>query len=218
MRRQLTSISYLLSGFLFVSATLQAGLIYEFDDLNGNPTATFSTSIGSTVDVRVYLKETPGTSFLADEELFGASVRVTFNSPSGIAAVLNDTDIFPNPGFSDLSPPPSVSAIDAGFTGSVGLDPFLTVDANNRIFLGMFRFTGQSVGTVNLSALDRDSGSDDTITGQGTVLDSLINSGSATLSVNSLAAVPEPSSLLLMSLAIPWIAARRYLISKNSWS
>ncbi len=177
-----------------------AGLIYEFNDFAGTPTTTFTTTIGGTVDISVYLKEV-GTTVLFDEELFGASLRVTFDSPGGIAGVQNVSDIFPNVGFTDLTPGASISAIGAGFTGSVGLDPFLTPDGANRIFLGTFRFTGLSAGSVDLFALDRDLLSDDTVTGLFTILDGSIGSGTAQLTVTA-SAVPEPSSCMVLIVAI----------------
>lgn len=186
-----------------------AGLMYGFADATGAPETSFQVGVGGTVDVRVYLKETAGTSFLT-EDLFSASVRVTFDSPSGIAAVLSTGNIFPNSGFTDLTPPLSISSTEAGFTGSVGLDPFLPVELGDRILLGTFRFTGLSVGTVQLDVLDRDALSDDTLTGFGTVLDGLIATSSAQLEVTSgPATVPEPTSLAIFCSLFFIMGARR---------
>ena len=150
------------------------------------------------IDLRIYLRETNGTNFLS-EELFGASVLLDYSGLPQVVGVLSAADITPNTGFTDLTPPPTATLNQAGFTGSVGLDPLLSADTGPRILLGTFRLKGLAAGTTTLVATDRDLLSADTITGLGTELDALIASGTASITVN-VSAVPEPSTAISVSL------------------
>src|SRR5438128_1471885 len=87
--------------FALIGSTLatpaRADFVWEFD-LAGVPTTNFIIpGVGNTVDVQIYLKETNGGTILSTQKLFGAGVTVTFNSPTGVAAVLSSSDIKQNP-------------------------------------------------------------------------------------------------------------------------
>jgi hypothetical protein len=193
--------------------------VWEFD-LAGVPTTNFVIpAVGATVDVQIYLKETNGGTILATQKLFGAGVQVTFNSPSGVAAVSSSANIAPNTAFNDAgsykTPVTSASAkVSEATDGSV----FVAPDALNRILFGTFTFTGQAPGTVTLTALRFNPAPDDRIiTGTGNVLDGLVPSGTAQISVLG-TATPEPGSLLLAGIAgmaLTSYGARRKLLASS---
>src|SRR3954447_10077406 len=92
----------------FVSALAVAGLIaaagsaraqirYEFADNAGNALSSFSVAPGGSIPIRVYLHElTAGApTFNSQGGLGTGSVRVTFNTPGGVAAVQSASDVTP---------------------------------------------------------------------------------------------------------------------------
>lgn len=192
---------------LMLASPVRADFVWEFD-LAGVPTTNFIIpGVGSTVDVQIYLKETNGGTVLATQGLFGAGVQVTFNSPTGVAAVLSTSDITLNNGaaaFNDAAPQKVQSSTSAGFTEATDISHFVFPDALNRILFGSFKFTGQSEGSVTITAMRfAPPPSDNIITGQnpgGIALDSLVPNGSAQITVLG-TATPEPGSLLLASMA-----------------
>jgi hypothetical protein len=179
----------------------RADFLFQFTDDFGTPTASFTTSVSGTVDVRVYLVEfgSPG-DVLAMEGLFSTGVRIT-SDVGGIAQVLTAGDISPNPAFVNLDPPPTAGPTEASFDGDVGFNDFLLPDGANRIYLGTFSFAGSSIGMITITAGDRNTPAyDDTVTGFGTVLDSDIAEAVGTITVTGTAAVPEPAGVLLLGL------------------
>jgi hypothetical protein len=196
--------------FTLIGSTLanpaRADFVWEFD-LAGVPTTNFIIpTVGGTVDVQIYLKENNGT-VLATQGLFGAGVSVSFNSPSGVAAVLNPSDIILNNGaaaFNDANPVKDLSSTSAGFSEATDFTHFVFPDALNRILFGSFRFTAQSAGSVTITATRfRPPPTDAIVTGQnpgGVPLDSLVPNNSASILVVG-TATPEPGSLLLASMA-----------------
>ena len=65
-------------------------------------------------------------------------------------------------------------------------------NADGRILLGTFEFTGLSLGTTSIGVTDLTIGFDDIISGMATPLDGLIAAGSGEAAV-----VPEPGSVAL---------------------
>ncbi len=65
-------------------------------------------------------------------------------------------------------------------------------NADGRILLGTFEFTGLSLGTTNIGVTDLTVDVDDIISGLGNPLDGLISAGSGEVAV-----VPEPGSVAL---------------------
>src|SRR5262249_33437029 len=137
----------------------RADFVWEFD-LAGVPTTNFVIpGVGSTVDVQIYLKETNGGTVLATQQLFGAGVSVSFNSPTGVAAVLSTSDITANNStslpntFNDTNVTKlTQSSTAAGLSEATDFSHFVAPDALNRILFGTFRFTGQAEGNVTITA------------------------------------------------------------------
>jgi hypothetical protein len=176
-----------------------ADLFFSTADLNGVPKTQFEiASLGGTVDVQVYLTEING-SVLSAEKLFAAGVQMRFDSPSGVVAVLSADDITPNGAFNDTgSVERLVTAMSAKLSEATDGVTLVSPDAENRILMGTFRFTGQSVGEASLTLLRFNPAPDDRIiTGQANALDALVTQQSAV----TIRVVPEPGSLALMGLA-----------------
>lgn len=197
-------------------APARAAYIYQLTDAAGVQQNDFViANIGQTVDVGVWLKQIDPDTALTDEGLFSAGVKLTYSAP-GIAEVSSPSDITPNPAFDD----PAALLKDIG-SDYVTLDMATDISGPNfpifpelstpdRIWLGMFKFTGLSLGSVQITATDSPD-LDNTLTGLGTVLDAGI--GSAEGSVNVVDAVPEPSALALLAglalIVVPYITWRR---------
>jgi hypothetical protein len=197
-------------GTLTLTSPARSDFVWEFD-LAGVPTTNFIIpTVGGTVDVQIYLKETNGGNTLTTQGLFSAGVQVQFNSPSGVAAVLptdpnNSSGVHVNPAFNDSgSYSTPVTTTNAKLSEAV-TNPnnpvFPAADGLNRILFGSFTFTAQSAGTVTLTATRFNPSPDDRIiTGQGNPLDSSIPNGSAQILVPGVA-TPEPGTLLLAGMA-----------------
>lgn len=193
MRRTGLACCLGLVGFLGLGAApAHAGLIYSFDK------ASYTVPVGGKVSVQVFLQQTPPTTILTDEGLFSAGVKVS----SGAAAqVLGIGDILANPAFDDVTHRAVVGS-SAELSEVAFLNPTVfPPPGGDRILLGTFTFTGLSTGVSPLSAGDLfPSPQIENVTGVGTPLDALIGAGTANINVTpAQAAVPEPTSLLLLS-------------------
>lgn len=168
----------------------------------GAPTLGFTTTVGGTVVVGVYLVETGGT-VLRTDGLLSAGVGLT-PAPSGVGQV---TAVGVNPLFTITSTsfdPPN----GGGFSGDVDFtDPAVTSDVADptRLFLGTFTLTGVAPGTTTLTARDRTpgAGTADFVTGTGASLDGGLAFGSASFTVSgpAVSAVPLPATGLASALA-----------------
>src|SRR5437660_798656 len=100
-----TLLSAVLLTWLALSGVVQAGpLPYQFEfGLAGSSPATnlVINGVGGTLDVQLYLREQAGGSTLSSEQLFSASVQVTFGTGT-VAAVLSPSGITENPAFDEV--------------------------------------------------------------------------------------------------------------------
>ncbi len=185
-----------------------ASIMLEFASADtGQQQSSFVIAqVGGIVDIRVYLRQTAGE---LDGGLLSAGILVRFDDPN-IAKVVNATsDIDYNVAFDDPGPPvlsayveKSVDSDAAGLYEEIDFDSFDYVfPVNDRILVGTFRFTGQSLGTTIIRLEDLSVG-DEFVTGILDALDSDIDY-SATASVT---VTPEPGTLGL-SLGLFAVAA-----------
>lgn len=168
----------------------------------GVPTLNFTTTVGGTVVVGVYLVEAGGAALQTDG-LLSAGVGLT-SAASGVGQV---TAVGVNPLFTITSTsfdPPS----GGGFSGDVDFaDPAVTSNPSDptRIFLGTFTLTGLAPGTTTLTARDRTpgTGTTDFVTGTGASLDGGLAFGPARFTVSGpvVTAVPLPATGLASALA-----------------
>lgn len=169
----------------------------------GVPTLSFTTTVGGTVVVGVYLVETGGT-VLQTDGLLSAGVGL-MPAPSGVGQV---TGIAVNPLFT-FDPPEG-----GGFSGWVDfVNPAVTSDVSDptRIFLGTFTLTGLAPGTTTLTARDRFAAPfDDFVTVTGEPLDGGLAFGTASFTVNGpvVSAVPLPATGLAAAVAAVFLALR----------
>ncbi len=143
--------------WILPSNTSRGDLLFEFG-VGGVITSNIEIpGPGATVPIQVYLRETGTTTILTDFGLLAAGIRVTIDDPT-VARVSAVGNIQQNPAFDDsfflektLSPDYQdaelIMAVDV-FAGSLIVFP----DADGRILLGTFSFTGLTLGTANLTA------------------------------------------------------------------
>ncbi len=189
--RDLFSIAVLLTAAAF-PATSHGGIIASFT-ADGSAFLPSFISVGQTVDVPLYLRQTDPNTELTSPGLLLAGLGVSF-SPSGIVNVTSGSfgpgwnSLFSSVTFDNFA---GTSAIQSG----VGFgDPAVT-ETGGSILVGTLMFTGVSAGTALLTLGDADSGFEEILDGNGNVLDgSIIFDTTTSITVTS-SAVPEPSSL-----------------------
>ncbi|MCI0681427.1 MAG: PEP-CTERM sorting domain-containing protein [Gemmataceae bacterium] len=187
-----------------VAGRSDAGLSFQFADGFGVPLGSSVTiNVGATSTIRVYLVQTAGEiSGDGNLESFGVKINYTDTGDGIVAKVDNTGDIASNIFFDDSE------VKTAGGTSSSLRDAVLfnlpQAPSGGRVFLGSFKFTGLSIGDQDITAGDV-TGGDDTLTGNGTVLDALIATATVTITV-----VPEPSSLALVGVAATGVAGAAY--------
>jgi hypothetical protein len=195
-------------------AWAQAGSSYSY--VFDQP--TYQVDPGSQVLVKVFLQEhiTDGSlSVLATEGLVGAGVRVSFDLsplPGDPAKVLSAGDVIPNDGS---------GAFDGGFQ-SIALVPGSYADLTEsvdlfspavlgtqagadlyQVLLGTFRFTaGAIVGQTTLIQASDIPGTLDTVTTSDSIIDGQILSSAVAQFQVGTAAVPEPSSVITLTLGM----------------
>lgn len=189
--RNLFSIVVLLTAVAF-PATSHGGIIASFT-ADGSAFLPSFISVGQTVDVPLYLRQTVPNTELTSPGLLLAGLGVSF-SPAGIVDVTSGSfGLGWNPLFSSVTFDnfAGTSAIQSGVDFG---DPAVT-ETGGSILVGTLVFKGVSAGTALLTLGDADSGFEDTLDGNGNVLDgSIIFDSTTSITVTS-SAVPEPSSL-----------------------
>lgn len=159
--------------------------------LSFNQSAYSILAPGQTSLVSVYLTQTPGGVQIGPgNTLRTAAINLLFNSPGGVASVLETTDITSNPVFDSAFA--SVSAISAslGETSIVGIS-----DLSSPLLLGTFKFTGLTAGTATIQISSLGPGPS-----FGTSLGNFVDPQSAPTATTTV--VPEPPAGILGSLAV----------------
>jgi hypothetical protein len=201
-RRQILVLFGVL-GVLLCSSTAQAGPVFSF----AFDKSSYTVGVGGTVDVTVLFRETdvPGSGslpdgYLANTGLFGVGVTVDYTGQP--ARVASSSDVIPNGAFlvdPSSSSSVSVTSDQATLLENVGFGANVLSSNTTSPFdiaAGVFEFTGLTPGMATITAQVTGTGRD-IVGGDGTVLDGLTSSGTATINVQP-AAVPEPASLALL--------------------
>lgn len=188
---------------LIVSTQAFADLILEF----GQSAYTIN-GIGQQVDVDVFLTQN-GETTLHDLGLQLAAFRIDYGSSTPTARVQSIADVTAHAEFddyADVTINPGNVILDAGSNGSL----FPPVEDPNRILLATFKFTGITAGLTTLTAQDIDPtvGNNSFLNVFGPLDDSITFNNHATINVTS---VPEPSSLVLLSIGLlsVWVSRTR---------
>jgi hypothetical protein len=190
-------------GIALSATDAQAGYEFRFANSSGTEMTSFTIAgVSSTVDIRVYLVATGSDATdLQTDGLKSYGVQLNY-SGSATAKVVSTSDITNNAAFTgvdgkaienDGGATDWARSRDSIGTGSVAST---TNGSEERILLATFRFTGLSLGDTLVFSADPTS-TTDTVLGDNTVIDTLINGQSGTISV-----VPEPGSMMLCGLAV----------------
>ena len=202
---------------LGTGTTAWSAYSFEFGQTN------YTVAANGTVAVSVFLRET-GTTNLATVGLIAGDFRLLFNDTLRVAQPAQVISRTPNSAFDSPAPTqPAIVAATATTTGNAGIvqssfDPVLASTATpGLILLGQFTFqVGATAGVVTqLRVVDFDPTADGLVLTNGTVLDTSVGVGTASITVTSPNVVPEPASVALVALAIPplLLAARRRRLS-----
>jgi hypothetical protein len=193
----------------FMPGRAAAGYAFQFADSSGNYTNNFSTTVGSTVAVEVFLVQSGGSTGLTSTGLTAAGVSLSFNQ--AIANVPNTSAITPNPAFdtNQTSVGTGIAKLNEQSTVGPVFAPSSGPNAG-AILLGTFTFTGVSLGTTTaVTGLPQAPPFQNNVLADGTLLDSMISNSSAVITV-----VPEPGTLVLTSVlafgGVAGAAWRRY--------
>jgi hypothetical protein len=164
--------------------TAEAGLILTLNQ------STYQIDLPGSIAVDVYVSQTPGGPQVGPgNELLTGAILVTFDNPSGIAAVQSPSDITPGSAWDASSASVSSTTASLALTSVLGI-----ADLSNPVLLGTFLFTGLAQGVTSITVAPLDPKSADFITKQGDVLDPATDTGPRIV-VRS--AIPEPSSVVL---------------------
>jgi hypothetical protein len=163
-----------------------AGPVLSF----GSPSYTI-LDIGQTVQVQVFLAQTAGGIQIGPTNaLLTAGIQLSFNNPSGVAAVLSTGAITPGPAFNSSSAgvtPTQATLAETSISPSgIGSLPVL---------LGTFTFTGLQSGPTQISVAAIGPGSSFSTTGGDVFIPT-----PATASMNVL---PAPSSSVIALTGVP---------------
>jgi hypothetical protein len=193
---------YLALGFATLggSGRAEAGLLLSFDQSSykvGDP--------GSTVQVRVFVSQIAGGPQVGPgNELLTAGVKVSFNNPQGVAAVLSNSDVTKGPAWDVSSASVTTTTTSLAETSLLGIS-----NLTSPLLLGTFTFTSLTAkGTTTISVSRLDPTTPSFVTSQGDRIDPT-NTATATIT-----AVPEPATLGMILTGAPlllgvWALRRR---------
>jgi hypothetical protein len=184
------------------SGTARADFVLGFGQTN------YSVDPSQGIDVPVFLTET-GTTILTTDGLNSVGLVVSFNLPILVSDPAQVTLITPNPGVNDIddflsttiNPATGSTTGTAELMFSIVLSDVLKPEAgSSSILVGTFHFVAGSVlGEVTNLSTGILPGGSQFLSGTGQELDSMITTGTASISVRS---VPEPSGMVLMGAGI----------------
>jgi len=200
-------------GFVLLSGAraAHADLIFSFEFDRTN----YVAAPGGSVDVQVFLRQT-GTADAGQTNILGGpgavgmvgtGVLVTFGTGPNEAQVLSPSDITGNAAFDNFGSAP-VTSVSSGsaflsqftFLGPPVLGTNVALDTYD-LWLGTFTFTAGTVlgqATTISASIPLNSNDNVAATSPDPTVLTNIASSAATITVQSVTAVPEPSSLLLV--------------------
>jgi hypothetical protein len=164
-----------------------ATLILSFDQ----SVYTITAANAHTVQVPVFLSQIAGGPQVGlGNELLTGGVVVSFNNPSGIAAILAHGDVTGGPAFDSSAVGLTLTTATLGETSLLGIG-----DLSHSLLLGTFKFTGLVNGATTISVASLGPGPSFATAG-GNFLDPT-NTATATINV-----VPEPSTIVMAGSAL----------------
>jgi hypothetical protein len=190
-----------LFGCLLAAGPSRADLVFQFADSTGTAGSAFTVNQGGTVDVRVYLAQTGGTTNLSSNGLVDGGVALQFSSSAPFtvasASAISPSSAFGGSNNTNVSTSSGTTTATLQVHDSSGVfAPTSGADAN-RILLGTFTFSGLTPGSAVAVTAFPDPKSANNVDGQQNNLDSLIHQSSAAITV---VAVPEPGTVALCGL------------------
>jgi hypothetical protein len=182
---------------LLLAGPTRADFTYQFADSSGTATNAFSVTVGSTINIRVYLLQQGGSTNLSSNGLVDGGVALQYSSSSPHASISSASNITPNSAFG--GPNNNSLSTSSGTTSAVVqvhdnagvFAPTSGTDAN-RILLGTFTFTGNTTGSTTINTAFPDANNPNNVDGANNNLDSMVHLPTAAISV-----VPEPSAMAL---------------------
>lgn len=174
-------------------AVSQAEIVFSLRDASGVPATDFEiVGVGGSVDVQIHLTDTDGALGKLDTEGLGS---IDFQ----VSEEATSPDLFHVSSLalsSEFDPELITLTRETDRTG-FRLASLNGTSSSSSIYLTTLTFTGDSLGTSEITAM----GADNVTTGLGTELESV---GPA---LGSISVVPEPSSLLLLAGLLGFVGA-----------
>lgn len=189
---------------LLLTRPVAADLVLSFDE------ATYTIpGVGDTTAVQVLLSQNDnGTQVGVGNELISAAIELSF-ATAGSATVVAAGDVTVGPAWDGGGPPVFSTSggdtlVDLGMTSLAGIS-----DLSSPLLLATFVFTGQSAGTTSISVATLGPGPS-FITINGDELDPLNGAGARITVGTQPPPVPEPSTMVIASVATLLTAAGAY--------
>ncbi len=185
---------------------------------------SYTASVGDTFDLNVYLQQSSpinisgGEPDLSSTGLFSAAIVVTFSTVAQVTQITPTSQVYVDPSdptnndplstaitpATSPSPPNNGAAyLSFALINDLGLGTLPVPDPNGQILLGTFAFMAASPGSETVTAMvDPSFGGEGFLDGTGVAFDSFVNPGSAQITVQGSAVVPEPYALVMGGTAI----------------